>query len=212
MTELSIPVLALAIALLRVVDVTFGTLRTIAVVNSRAVLSVVFGFLEVLVWLLAASQVLGRVDDSPVLMLAFAGGYAAGNAVGILVERRLALGHCMVRIISPERGAEVALALRAMGQRVTTIEGEGRDGPRTLVYAVCARRDLGDLMRRAQEIDPALFYVVEPVSQSSRVVPLARSAVTPGAELPAHADHRPRLFPLRLGWQLSRAWHRTPPG
>ena len=163
---------ALLIFCLRVLDVSLGTVRTIAVVNGRTVLSVVFGFLEVLVWLLAVAQVLTRINEHPVLVLAFAGGYAAGNAAGVMLERLMALGSCVVSIISAEHGPAIAGALRALGQPVTTLQGEGQDGARTLIYATCARRDLFRVLEAALRLDPSMFYVVERPSASSAVLPL----------------------------------------
>lgn len=171
--QLPIWAVALAIFSLRIVDVSLGTMRTIAVVHGRMWLSVGLGFFEILIWLVAIAQVITRLNESLLLMLAYAGGYATGNAAGIALERLVALGSCVVRIISMERGEEIAHTLRELGQGVTTFEGVGRDGPRTLIYAICGRKDLHQVIEASRAIDPRLFYAVERVSESSRVGPLA---------------------------------------
>jgi uncharacterized protein YebE (UPF0316 family) len=165
-----LPVWALALLIFgcRVVDVSMGTLRTITVVQGRIRLSVVLGFFEVLVWITAVSQVITGVKDSPVLLLAYAAGFATGNAVGILLERRLALGAVVVRIISIETGNAIANALRADGWALTTFLGEGRDGPVTLIYLTCPRRELDAILVRARAVDPEVFYAVEMVREWSR--------------------------------------------
>jgi len=66
---------------IRIVNVSIGTLRTITVVQGRLKLSVVLGFFEVLIWITALSQVLVGASTNPVLILAYAGGFAGGNAV-----------------------------------------------------------------------------------------------------------------------------------
>ena len=88
-TDLPAWALAGTIFLLRIIDVSLGTMRTITVVNGRLRLSVALGFFEVLVWVTAVSQVILRLRDHPILVLAYAAGFAAGNAVGILLERKL---------------------------------------------------------------------------------------------------------------------------
>ena len=113
--ELPVWALAACIFLLRVADVSLGTVRTIVVVHGRIRLSVLLGFVEVLVWITAVSQVILRLRESPVLVVAYAAGFATGNAVGILLERRLALGHCVVRMISRE-GEAVARVLVSFGR------------------------------------------------------------------------------------------------
>lgn len=169
-----LPVWALACVIfgLRVCDVSLGTVRTLAVVQGRAALSVALGFVEVLVWILAISQVMASLHESPLLMLAYAGGFAAGNAAGIALERWLALGTSVIRVISSDSGSEMARRLRAEGLRVTTFVGEGRDGPRTLLYAACARRFAGRVLAVVHEVDPTAVYVVERASESSLTQPL----------------------------------------
>jgi uncharacterized protein YebE (UPF0316 family) len=161
LSELPVWSLAAIVFLLRIVDVSMGTLRTVTVVQGHLAASVLLGFFEVLVWVAAVSQVVVRIGDSPVLAVAFAGGFAAGNGVGILLERRLALGHVVLRIISQAAGPEIAAAIRGGGQEVTTFQGEGHGGSTMLLYVACSKKRAGDLVRRAADVDPELFYVLE---------------------------------------------------
>lgn len=166
----SIPVwlLCLLIFGLRICDVTLGTVRTVAIVKGYLSLAVALGFFEVMIWILAVSQVITRINESFFLALAFAGGFAAGNAVGILVERRLAMGISVVRILSTTRGEAIAAALREDGHDVTVFNGEGPDGPITLLYAVAPRRRTQNILQHARSIDPELLYVSEPAHESFR--------------------------------------------
>jgi uncharacterized protein YebE (UPF0316 family) len=161
---------AALIFLLRMCDVSLGTMRTIAVVDGRTRLAVTLGFFEVLIWVTALAEVIARIHENYWLALAFAGGFAAGNAVGIAAERRLALGSCVVRLISHGRGMAVADAVRPIGRMVTTFRSE--DSERRLVYATCKRRDLAALLAAARAADPVLFYAVERFPQTSDVTPL----------------------------------------
>jgi hypothetical protein len=113
-------------------------------------------------------QVLPRLREEPLLALAYAGGFAAGNAAGILLERRLALGEVAVSLISPRSGDQVAEHLRRRGQRLTTFQGQGRDGPVTMIYITSSRRGLRPLLEEARVVDPHLFYLfyaVEPLRE-----------------------------------------------
>jgi uncharacterized protein YebE (UPF0316 family) len=165
--NLPVPFQALLIFLLRILDVSMGTVRTLAVVSGRIRLSVVLGFFEVLIWVLAISQVLAVAGKEPLLLLAWAAGFATGNATGIWIEKQLAMGHRVLRIISPCCGPDIAERLRSAGQPVTTFQGEGRDGPRTLLYILCERKRVAEVIEVARSLDPELFFVVEPVSESS---------------------------------------------
>jgi uncharacterized protein YebE (UPF0316 family) len=172
-TELSVGALAAIIFLLRVADVSLGTVRTIVVVGGRIRLSVALGFLEVVVWITAVSQVILRIRESPILAVAFAGGFAAGNGIGIVLERHLALGQCVVRMISSE-GREVARILSSVGQVRGIFDSQADASTKLLVFATLARSDLKEAVRRVKAIDPEVFYVVERFSQINGHNPLPR--------------------------------------
>ncbi len=171
--EVPIWALAVLIFLLRIADVSLGTVRTIVVVNGRIRLSVFLGFFEILVWVTAVSQVILRLRESPVLVVAYAGGFAVGNAVGILLERRLALGQCVVRMISRE-GDQVAQVLSSVGRVRGVFRSEG-DGASRLVFATLPRSVLPEVVRRVKSVDPDVFYVVDRFSQTNGRTPLPRA-------------------------------------
>jgi uncharacterized protein YebE (UPF0316 family) len=172
--------LAVAIFLLWIVDVSVGTVRTVAVVNGRVRISVFLGFLEVLIWISVVSQVISCVKDNPLILLACTGGFATGNAVGIGLERKLALGHVVIRIISDGKGKEIAERLRVLGQTTTTFHVEGKTGPRAPVYAYCSWRVMGRIIETASLIDSNMFYVVERASEASHLHMLPHPTVWRG--------------------------------
>ena len=69
---------ALLIFALRIVDVSLGTLRIGMLVRGKRRLAGVLSFFESLIWLVAAAQVLGKLE-SPIQFVAYAGGYATGD-------------------------------------------------------------------------------------------------------------------------------------
>jgi len=169
---LPIWVMALLIFFLRILDVSLGTLRTVAVVQGRLVISVLIGFVEVIVWAIAVSQVITRVQESPILLLAFAAGFAAGNACGIALERLIGIGEVVVRMIVSSQPEAIAERIRSMGLALTSFAGQGKDGPRTLMFTTCTRRSLGRVIKEAATLDPQIFYTVDRFSHSAHVNPL----------------------------------------
>lgn len=167
----SVWALAGIIFFLRILDVSLGTMRTITVVNGRLRLSVFLGFFEVLLWITAVSQVILRVRQHPMLIFAYATGFAAGNAVGILLERKLALGRCVVRMISKD-GEGIARAIAPFGQVLGVFSSEANGAQTRLVFATLPRKNLPEAVRRARELDPRVFYVVERFSETSHLAPL----------------------------------------
>lgn len=160
-------VLALVIFLLRVTDVSVGTIRTIAVIQGRTLFSVCLGFFEVLIWVTVVNTVFQHATQHPLLLIAYACGFASGNAVGILLERQLALGSVILRVVTVSAGAELAELFRDRAARVFTFEGRDSRDPMTLIYIVVRRREARELVKLATRVDPDVFFAVDPLRESN---------------------------------------------
>lgn len=145
---------------LRIVDVSLATLRMLMVMRGRKLLAPVIGSVEVLVWIFAVGNAIRHLD-SPLHLLGYAGGFAAGTWVGLKLEEKLALGTAAVRILSRHGGVEIAEALRERGFGVTEFAGHGREGTVEMVYAVLRRRDLPSVFEQVRIWDPDAFVTVE---------------------------------------------------
>ncbi|WP_459556067.1 DUF2179 domain-containing protein [Lacunimicrobium album] len=160
--------LGILIFFLRICDVSIGTLRMIAVVNGRIPLSVCLGFIEVFLWVFGVSQILPRIAEHPLIIVAYAGGFATGNAVGIAIEKRMALGMVVIRILTTNYGKDMHHALANVGaEQITMFSGHNDTGVVTEVYMIAPRRKVNEITRAAQQIDANLFYTIEPLRQWS---------------------------------------------
>lgn len=155
-------VIPLLIALARVVDVTLGTIRIIYISRGMKFLAPIFGFFEILIWLIAIGQIMKNLSN-PVYYLAYALGFAAGNLVGIFVEERLAVGRVILRIITQRDATELVNYLRSSGYGVTTVEAEGSTGPVELIFTVIDREKVEAVVRSVQTHNPRAFYSIEDV-------------------------------------------------
>jgi len=153
----------------RVTDVSLGTLRTIAIVHGRTVMSFWLGFFESAIWLVVVSTIVQTVSEQPALGIIYALGFATGNLVGIKVEKFVALGHLILRVISRKNSSLIAEEIRNLGFRVTSFNGEGRSGKVTELYIVCRRKDLKNLLKIVLTSDPEAFYVTEQAGAVSNV-------------------------------------------
>ncbi|MEF2231057.1 MAG: DUF5698 domain-containing protein [Pseudodesulfovibrio sp.] len=151
----------LVIFIVEVLVLTIGTVRTMVTVLGESKAAFFLGCLEMTLWIFGTSAVMLKVGEEPFLGVCYAAGFACGNVVGILAERKLALGNVVVRIISARLGKEIAREVRMAGFGVTTVAGEGSEGPVTVQFVVCKRKDMKHLLSVAREADPALFYTFE---------------------------------------------------
>jgi uncharacterized protein YebE (UPF0316 family) len=159
--DLPLGLLAFVVFLSRVLDVSIGTIRMIATVQGRIILAFVLGIFEVSIWLIVIATVVNTVLERPWLLLFYALGYSTGNVVGIILERKLALGHAVLRIITGTHAQEIFDTLIEAEFRVTRFEGEGARGPVSELYLVCERKRLAGALKRVQAIDPEVFYLCE---------------------------------------------------
>ncbi len=166
---MNIWILGVIVFFARVVDVSVGTLRTISIIQGRTKIAFILAFIETSVWLLVLSAVLPKVMESPLLGLFYAFGFATGNVVGILVEKRLAMGYTNFRIITSNFAKEITAAIREEGFAVTTFVGEGKDGIVTEVYVACERKALPQLIKLVKEIEPDAFYIAEQAGFISKI-------------------------------------------
>lgn len=147
----------------RVADVSLGTIRTISIIQGRTLLAFFLGFIEISIWLGVISAVISRVQENPVFAVFYALGFATGNVVGITIERRLAMGSIVIKIMARESASELANRIRSLGFGVTEFQGTGMTGTVTELYIVCARKEFRGIMREVGLIDPDVFFVTEPV-------------------------------------------------
>jgi uncharacterized protein YebE (UPF0316 family) len=119
------------------------------------------GFVEISMWLVVISAVINKITTSPILALFYALGFSTGNVVGIILERKLAFGNIILRVITRKDGEEIRDNVKKAGYGVTTFRGEGIYGPVLELYIVCRRKDLKELLPIVTDIDPNAFYVTE---------------------------------------------------
>jgi uncharacterized protein YebE (UPF0316 family) len=177
--ELHPVILSLAIFLARVADVSLGTVRTIVVFRGRRLLAAVIGFFEIVIWVIAAGQVLQNLD-AWYLIVAYAAGFGAGNYVGIWLESKLAIGREMVSAISFRPDGGLARLLRERGFRAIDVDADmGRGQPVDLVITVTRRRRVPELLATILEADPEAQYSISDIKMAHEGFDPACSARAP---------------------------------
>jgi uncharacterized protein YebE (UPF0316 family) len=157
--------------------VTCTTMRIIFVSRGDKVRAPMLGFVEVVIWLFAISQVMKNVADVW-CFLAFAGGFAAGNFLGILIEKKLAMGLAQVSIVLPSGRPDLIDALRARDFGVTCVRGQGSQGPVDVAFTVVKRRQLAEVLTLVEAT--GAFYAVDEVKCVSGIFPGAVTTTPSG--------------------------------
>lgn len=163
-------VVPILIFLGRIADVTVGTMRIIFVSRGLRMLSVVAGFVEIMVWLLVLRQIMGNLDHWT-YFIAYAAGFSAGNYIGITIERHLAIGHIIVRVITQKEAPGLERYLRNHDFMMTVLDARGDTGPVKVLFMVIKRKALGEVLRVIRKFHPLAYYTVEDLRYVSQRMP-----------------------------------------
>lgn len=158
--------ISLGIVAARLIDVSIGVVRTVAIVQGHKGRAFCLAFAEVFVWVLVVSRVILTVQDEPWYAIPYALGFALGNWLGMVVEARLATGHAVIRVFS-RKGEEIASALRDDGLTVTVFDGRGRDGAVQMLFVETRRRGTKRVIELARSVDPTCYHVVADIRSTS---------------------------------------------
>lgn len=175
-------VLPLLIFISRVADVTIGTIRIIFVSKGMKLIAPVLGFFEVFIWLLAISSIMQNLDNY-LNYIAYAGGFAMGNYVGMLLEEKIAMGVMLVRVIIQKPADVLIDKLHSMGYGMTSVDAHGYKDTVNIVYTLIHRKELNKVIGIIKKYNPMAFYSVEDVRYvNESVFPVRRSLLgkTPG--------------------------------
>lgn len=173
---------AILVFLARILDVSLGTTRIILLSKGNRLEASVIGFFESLVWIVVTAQIIKHLEN-PIYYVAFAGGFACGNYVGLILENKLALGNVIVRVITRQEPEALIKALREEGFIITTVDAEGRDGPVVIIFAVLERKKIESFLKIVDRFSPQAFYTVEDVREVKKGVPPQENWIIKRVEL-----------------------------
>ncbi len=162
--------LPLSIFCLRICDVTLDTMRIIFMTKGFKNLAPIIGFFEILIWIVAISRTMQNLNNNWLCYIAYAGGFATGNYVGMLLDEKLAIGHEIIRVIAKINSGDITGSLRSSGYGVTTVNARGMEGDVEILYVVVNRKNLKSAIEIIQKQNPFAFFTIENVHFVNRSV------------------------------------------
>ena len=155
-------VLPFLIFVARILDVSIGTVRLIFVSRGFKYLAPLFGFFEVLIWILAMGQIMQHLTN-PVCYIGYAGGFAMGNFVGIHIAEKLSLGVVLVRVVTDKDASGLIESLKSGNYSVTSIDGHGISGEVKVIFTIVPHKEVRSVVDLVKGFDSQAFYSVEEV-------------------------------------------------
>jgi len=161
-TAFTYVILPILIFCSRIIDVSIGTMRVIFITKGYRLLAPFCGFFEVLIWIVAVTQIMQNLSQ-PFYYIAYAGGFAAGNFVGMYIENRMALGVVLVRVITRNSASELIEYLKTQNFGVTVLDAEGLFGKVKILFTVVKRAEVPNVVAIIKKFNPHAFYTIEDV-------------------------------------------------
>jgi len=150
----------------RILDVSFGTIRVIFIMQSNKRFAPLIGFFESFIWLVAVSQIIKNIDNI-ITYVAFAGGYGTGTLVGLIIEEKLAFGKVLIRIITKKAATELIHFLEDNNFYFTNVPAKGRYGKVNVLFSVINRDRLPLIFKGIRTYNPNAFYTIESVKSAT---------------------------------------------
>ena len=155
-------IIPLLIFIARVTDVTLGTIRVIFVSKGLKYLAPIIGFFEVLIWLIAIGQIMKNLSNY-LSYIAYAGGFATGNYVGMIIAEKMYIGVALLRVITQKDASELVKSLSSQKYGVTYVDGYGAQGKVNILFTIVPRKEISKVIKIVTEFNPKAFYTIEEV-------------------------------------------------
>ena len=161
--------LPLLIFTARILDVSIGTIKIIFIAKGQKILPPIMAFFEIMIWVIAMGEIMKNLDNV-LYYLAYGGGFAMGNFVGIYIESKLALGNIALRIITRKEADELIEFLKSENYGFTVFNGTGATGKVNLIYMVIKRKEQKKVIEIIQRFNPKAFISIEDVREASEAI------------------------------------------
>ncbi len=162
-------VLPALIFLSRIMDVTIGTIRIVMVSKGQKTVAPLLGFFEIFIWLLAISKIFENLDNW-LCYFAYAGGFATGNYIGLIIEEKLAVGIIKIQIITRKKAGTLIENMKAAGYGITYHEAQGSNEKVSIIYSIIKRNEIQKVQEIVKTTNPKAFYSIEEVKSVSHGV------------------------------------------
>ncbi|MCC7331211.1 MAG: DUF2179 domain-containing protein [Flavobacteriales bacterium] len=162
-------ILPIIIFISRMTDVSLGTLRHVFISKGYRKLVPFLGFFEVLIWIIVVAQVMQHLSNW-VCYIAYAGGFAAGTYMGLLIEEKLALGLQVIRVITNQNSDELIAELKNSNHGITIVDAQGAYGPVKMIFTIIKRKDVPQVASKIATFLPNAFFTIEDIKNTNQGV------------------------------------------
>lgn len=157
---MEILLLCIKIFLVRIIDVSLGTFRTIITVKGKSLYASIIGFIEVFVWFIIVREALNTDVDSIWIAISYSLGFATGTYIGSFISNKFIKTNFSFEIITSKY--DMIDILRNQGYGVTVLNVKGKDDKKDkfMLLLEIDNTLLNDLKNTIRKIDKDAFLIV----------------------------------------------------
>jgi uncharacterized protein YebE (UPF0316 family) len=142
----------------RIVDVSLGTIRVNMIVRRKKLIAALVGFFEVAIFISIIVRIISELNNI-YGVISYAGGFAAGTVIGIIISEKLSRDLVSTNIISKEKSEIIKSVLVEEGYGITCYTGKGKNGDVEIINVVCRQTNLPRLNKIININDPTAFVI-----------------------------------------------------
>lgn len=152
--------LCLKIFLVRIVDVSLGTFRTIIVVKGKPLYASIIGFIEIFIWFLIVREALNTDVTNLWVAIAYSLGFATGTYLGGIISKKFIKTTLSFEVITTKQ--EMIEVLRNKGYVITVLDAKGIDEKQEkyMLLIEIKNTSSNELKETIKEIDADAFTIV----------------------------------------------------
>ena len=144
----------------RLIDVSLGTFRTINTVKGRDLIAALIGIVEITVWFLVVKEALNTDNNSILIVISYAFGFAVGTYIGGKISKVFIKSNLEVQVILSNKDDSIVEKIRKSGYGVTAIEVKGVKDSKYMLYIQIRNNTLEKLKNIVRKLDNKAFIVV----------------------------------------------------
>lgn len=154
--------MCIKIFIVRIIDVSLGTVRTILTIKDKNLLASLIGFIEVFIWFMIVKDALNTDIKSLWIPIFYAGGFATGTYIGGIVSKLFTRNSIInVQIVIDKHNIKLIDILYTSGYAVSTLNIEGYKSTSKLLLIIETKLNrLKELRSIVNNIDSNAFMVV----------------------------------------------------
>ena len=151
--------LCIKIFLVRILDVSLGTVRTIMTVKNKNIIASIIGFIEITVWFLVVKEALNTDNNSIFIVFSYALGFSIGTYIGGIISNKYIKGYVTVQVVTENK--ELEHIIRKNNYGVTTINIKGIENKnKKLLLIQINNKTIEELKTLINKNDPKAFIVI----------------------------------------------------